>query len=226
LDRLVFRQRRHEARPADYAFLDVCNVLDAVTRNGFNGLANLRHLELNSVATQAATLEHIFRAAPKLASLVIFLRTPLALPQLPAKLERLVTNCHLPPNPDAIPPGLHTLRIRHDGPLLPSPPDDYVPRLPATLKCLHANMAPGVEPGMVARLFEHCPLLEDLELLALPLPWIDHCQCPPINVKNGKHLSYKDAFHQHQQNIDGRLGWRENFSLVRCVVDYADNRLP
>lgn len=217
LEKVSFRQRRHAVRPADYAFLDVCNILDAVTRNGLDALANLRHLELHSNTTNTQTLSHIFNSASKLASLTVFLRTPLSLPQLPHKLGSLNTNCHLPPNVDAIPPELHTLRVRHDGPLLPSPPDDYVPRLPLTLKCLHANMAPGVSSAMVRRLFQHCPNLENVELLALPLPWLDDCECPPANAQEAKKKTYDAGFSKHSQmNDPGRLGWRHDFDLVGC----------
>jgi hypothetical protein len=208
---LIYRRKVVMHGQSDYAFYDFAAILGSCRA----ALSKLQVLVIVNHTISTATLVAIFKACPRLTSFTYFPYTSHQLPHMPRSLLILRTNCHLPSHNEALPLNLQELCIRRDGPLIPPPPDEYVPTLPP-LQVLHAHISPLVSPDSIALLLKPMTGLRDLEILTLPLPWSDDCGCKDNN--DGKPLTYKQANESHSHIGSERLGWRKDIDLALLLT--------
>ncbi|KAK4687066.1 hypothetical protein P7C73_g3054, partial [Tremellales sp. Uapishka_1] len=210
---LIYRRRKIPHRQTDFAFFNFSNVLLQAVK----GLGNLRTLCLRNLQMTEEQLIELFKSCAKLSTFEYHIpEVHQQLPALPRQLRVLRTNCHLSSAEDSIPPHLEELCVTHDGPLIPSPPDLYVPHLPP-LQRLHAHVSPGVTIAMLKQLLTKMIDLRDLELFVLPLPWSHGCGCLEMSEDEGKTLSYTDAMSKHPPPDPEQLGWREEITMEALV---------
>jgi hypothetical protein len=211
LTTLTYRGRTVRYRPFDYAFFDFASVL----RSSSDALVNIRTLIVINQNISVKDMETIFKACSNLLTLVYYPYVVHELPIMPPRLRTLRTNCSLPSNVEAIPPELEELCIRRDGPILPYPPDGFIPSLPA-LHTLHAYIPPQVQPGQIAALLQQMKGVRNLELLVLPLPWTDQ---PELSSISGVVLPSQDSTGDRYTPLRStQQGWHAECDLARLIL--------
>lgn len=203
LTSLTYRRKQITHRPRDYAFFDFANVVRSA------GLTSLESLNIRHHNVSNDILREIFSSSSTLRTFSYYPPIPHPISKPPAHLLALRTNCSLTPEYDAMPIELQELNIRRDGPLLPPPPDTYVPRLPSTLTILNAHIAPGVYPSSISELFHTLENLRSLEMLVVPLPWLDECTCVAVKGE----VLLQTAFSHHSNVTPDQLGWNAEITI-------------
>jgi hypothetical protein len=208
LEHLVLR-RKINRRPVDYGHFN----FSALLSHEDLAFPKLTKLELRRCTISPQLLKILLDKHPKINALSYYPERSQQLPELPDSIQHLYTNSHLPADEAAVPKDIQALCVAADGPLLPSPEEDFSPPLPGTLSTLHARMQPGVAGQQIQRLLSSMPLLEDVEIVVKPLPWTN-CSCGPVSDQHVQSLSYENGWRLHKRDPGARQsGWHETLDI-------------